>query len=137
MTQSQNDNARPLAVECVNGHSCHQGQMTCRACGGAITDKPTGAATTAAFALSSRDATELAARRAASAALLEKYKGFKPLMLWYSAWAILFVAGAFSAFSTKGGVGPGFICLGLAALSALYARYLFRGGLRRVWFFIF
>src|SRR5664279_6344034 len=135
MTQAQNNNARPLSVECVNGHPCHQGQMTCRTCGGAITDKPTSAATSTEFALSSKDATELAARRAASAALLAKYKGPKPLMIWYSVWSILFLIGGISAFSTKGGAVTGLVGLGLAALSALYARYLFRGGLRRVWFF--
>jgi hypothetical protein len=85
-----------------------------------------------------RDAQELAARRANDARLLAKYKGFKPLMIWYSVWAIIFFVGGISAFSSKsGGVGLGFFGLGLAAVSALYARYLYRGGLRRVWFFIF
>jgi hypothetical protein len=71
------------------------------------------------------------------AALHAKYSGFKPLMIWYSLLTVGFVWGAFSLFATKGGAMPGLVCLVLAAASAAYAVYLFRGGLRRVWFFIF
>lgn len=67
---------------------------------------------------------------------IAKYTGWKPLVLWYAAWAALL---AFSAVAAL--VQTQFLVFllagGLSALSGIYARYLYRGGLRRVWFFIF
>jgi len=148
---TQDYDVGPPLVNCPNGHPCNQYVTNCRICGAAVPPMP--AASTPGYSyqppasaadgpphgMSDRDFYELSARRAADAALLSKYQGWKPLVIWYTAWTALLVAGAFGSFSAKGGggIGVGFICLGLAALSALYARYLYRGGLRRVWFFIF
>lgn len=84
----------------------------------------------------SADARELAARRDADARLAAKYTGWKPLVFWYISWAVLCVVGAISMLSTKM-VASGLVALVLAGLALLYARYLYNGGLRRVWFFIF
>jgi hypothetical protein len=96
--------------------------------------------TSAAVQSNDDAARELAALKAhlarQDAAQRAKYTGWQPLTIWYTLWAALFglasvfslLSGAFGAF-LLGAVGTGLI--------ALYAKYLYNGGSRRVWFIIF
>jgi hypothetical protein len=86
-------------------------------------------------AFSAKDAAELAARREAEARLEAKLRGWKPLTIWYAAWAILIAIGSFSALGS-GQAGAGLFGLALCAAAIKYAHYLYNGGRRRVWFFI-
>jgi hypothetical protein len=86
--------------------------------------------------MSQRDYEELAARRAHDAEMEKKYRGWKPLTLWYSFWAALFALGGISALTT-GQVGVFLVALVLCALCVLYVRNLYNGGRHRVWFVIF
>jgi hypothetical protein len=85
--------------------------------------------------LSQSDAAELAARRAADAKLAARLHGWKPIVLWYTLWAVLLAVGAISSLGS-GQPTAGLLGLGFCALSAKYAHYLYNGGRRRVWFVI-
>jgi len=86
-------------------------------------------------AFSSADAAELAARRAAEAKLEARLRGWKPLTLWYAFWAIVIAIGSISSLGA-GHVGSFFIGVALSAACVKYTHYLYNGGRRRVWFFI-
>jgi hypothetical protein len=85
--------------------------------------------------LSAADAAELAARRAAQAQLEARLRGWKAIVVWYVVWSVLTGIAAISALSS-GQVGTSLMSALVCGLSALYARYLFNGGRRRVWFVI-
>jgi len=83
--------------------------------------------------------TELAALRRHLAqqevAEAARFTGFKPLVIWYLAWALLTAVGSLTSLIS--GQLAAFVALaGLSCGAALYARYLFNGGRWRVWFFI-
>jgi hypothetical protein len=81
------------------------------------------------------DAEELAARRTAEAKLEARLRGWKPLTLWYAFWAIVIAIGSISSLG-GGHVGAFFIGAALTACCLKYTHYLYNGGRRRVWFFI-
>jgi hypothetical protein len=85
--------------------------------------------------MSQRDVAELAARREHDARLAAKYRGWKPLVIWYAFWCLMFGIGAISALGS-GNAGGFFVCAAVSGLSAKYSHYLYNGGLRRVWFVI-
>lgn len=62
------------------------------------------------------------------------YMGF--YFWWWLGVTVLLTLGSFASFA-GGAVGTGFIGLLLAGLSALYVRYLFRGGRFRMIFIVF
>lgn len=82
------------------------------------------------------DAEELAARRAVDAKLRAKYTGWKPLVFWYAFWTVLFAIGALSALF-NGQFGVFLVSAVFTVLGFMYAKYLYNGGRRRVWFVIF
>ena len=85
--------------------------------------------------MSQQDTAELAARRALDAQVRAKYRGWKPLTVWYAFWCVALAVGAFASI-TKSFVG--FLILAVAAgLAGWYTKYLYDGGTRRVWFFFF
>jgi hypothetical protein len=88
-----------------------------------------------ASAFSQRDATELAARRAADAKLQARLRGWKPLTIWYAFWAIVIAIGAVSSLGS-GQVGSFLLGAAICAACVKYTHYLYNGGRRRVWFFI-
>jgi len=83
--------------------------------------------------MNQHDEAELTARRAAEARQLAKYRGWKPLPIWYTFWAILIAIGGLVA----GNVGTALACLVVAGLLGWYVHYLYNGGKHRVWFIIF
>jgi hypothetical protein len=88
-----------------------------------------------ASTFSQKDAEELKARRAADAKREAKLRGWKPLTIWYSFWAIVIAIGVLSSLGS-GHVGTALIGCGICAACIKYAHYLYNGGRRRVWFFI-
>ena len=82
------------------------------------------------------DAAALEAYRQQALRYRESITGWKPLVFWYGFWMIAFGIGTISALFS-GEVGVFFVGLVITGLLFLYTRYLFRGGTRRVWFFIF
>jgi membrane protein YqaA with SNARE-associated domain len=100
-------------------------------------DTPTSATITKQLAsqLSRRDAAELAARRTADARLQARLHGWKAIVIWYALWSVFTGIGAISALFS-GQVGAFFVSALICALCATYARYLFHGGRRRVWFVV-
>jgi len=85
--------------------------------------------------LSQSDAAELAARRAADVRLAARLHGWKPIVLWYTLWALLTGVGAISSLAS-GQVTASLVGVLICALCAKYAHYLYNGGRRRVWFVI-
>jgi hypothetical protein len=84
---------------------------------------------------SQKDAEELRARRAADAKLEARLRGWNPLTLWYAFWAIAIAIGALSSLGS-GQVGAALLGAGICAACVKYTHYLYNGGRRRVWFFI-
>jgi hypothetical protein len=83
--------------------------------------------------MNQNDEAELRARRAAEAAQIAKYHGWKPLPIWYTFWAIVFAVGGL----VSGNVGTTLTGLVIAGLLGWYVHYLYNGGKHRVWFIIF
>lgn len=85
-------------------------------------------------------AEELAALKAniahEAAAQRSRYTGWKPLTIWYVCWAVFVGAVSLKAL-TSGAVGTFVVGAIVTGLLGLYARYLYGGGTRRVWFMIF
>jgi hypothetical protein len=83
-------------------------------------------------------ATELAALKDSlarhAAAHRAKYTGWKPLTVWYTVWALVFAVLSVKALGS-GSAAKFLVEIVVAALGALYARYLYGGGSYRVWFF--
>ncbi len=96
---------------------------------------PSDAAQQPVSQLSASDAAELAARRAAQAKLEASLRGWKAIVVWYAGWSVLLAIAAVSALSS-GQIGASFTSAAICGLSGLYARYLFNGGRRRVWFVV-
>lgn len=100
-----------------------------------IGDQPATRASAPPPRFSQNDATELAARRAADAKLESRLHGWKPLTMWYALWAIAIAIGGISSLAS-GQVGAFFLAGALCGACTKYAHYLYHGGRRRVWFFI-
>jgi hypothetical protein len=134
---SVNPDARSSTAE----RSAHLAVAAAPASGGAATSLGGGNSTRVvspeehSILMSQRDAAELAARRAHDAQLAVKYYGWKPLVIWYAFWALVFAIAALSSLAS-GGIGTFFVGAAVSGLSAKYSHYLYNGGLRRVWFVI-
>jgi hypothetical protein len=89
-----------------------------------------------AYTQEQEDAQELAARRAHDARLEAKYRGWKPLVVWYSFWTTMLLISAVYGL-VSGAFGGFLVAAVLAALVGKYTQYLYNGGRRRVWFLIF
>jgi hypothetical protein len=83
--------------------------------------------------MNQNDEAELRARRAAEAAQIAKYHGWKPLPIWYTFWAIVIGIGGLVSEN----VGTTLTGLVVAGLLGWYVHYLYNGGKHRVWFIIF
>lgn len=86
--------------------------------------------------LTDSDASELAARRAEEARIRAKYTGLNPLPVWYGFWAVVIGISAIVGLA-HGQFGVFLLGATASAGCALYTRYLWRGGLKRWFFFIF
>lgn len=85
--------------------------------------------------MNERDAQELAARHVSQARAQAHLRGWKPLTIWYVLWMLLAGwAAVASLFSGK--VGAGFALAAVSVAAGAYAKYLYNGGRRRVWFFV-